>query len=38
MALPAIGTFVVVVLVLVIWIEARISDWNSAKTQRNGLS
>ena len=38
MALPALGTFVVVVLVLVIWVENKISEWNSAKTQSKGLS
>ena len=38
MALPALGTFIVVVLVLVIWIENKISEWNSAKTQSKRLS
>ena len=38
MALPALGTFVVVVLLVVIWVEAKIADWNSAKTERNGFA
>lgn len=37
MALPAIGTFIVVLLVFVIWIEAKIAEWNSAKSQRERL-
>jgi fucose permease len=28
--LPALGTFVVVLLVLVIWLEAKLAQWNSA--------
>ena len=38
MALPAIGTFIVVVLVVVIWAEAKIAAWNSAKTENHGLT
>jgi fucose permease len=34
--LPALGTFVVVVLVLVIWLEAKLAEWNSAKPQSRG--
>lgn len=33
-ALPAIGTFVVLVLVLVIWLEAKLREWNSANPHR----
>jgi fucose permease len=33
-ALPALGTFVVVILVLAIWLEAKLADWNSANPQR----
>jgi MFS transporter, FHS family, glucose/mannose:H+ symporter len=36
MALPALGTFIVALLVLVIWIEAKITEWNSAKSERDG--
>jgi FHS family glucose/mannose:H+ symporter-like MFS transporter len=38
MALPAIGTFIVVILVLVIWVEAKIREWMSAKAQHGGVS
>lgn len=38
MALPALGTFVVVLLVLVIWAEAKIAEWNSAKAERKRLA
>ena len=38
MALPALGTFVVAVLVLVIWLENKVTEWNSAKTERKGLA
>lgn len=37
MALPAIGTAVVVILVLVIWAEAKLREWQSPKAQSNGL-
>jgi fucose permease len=37
MALPAIGTAIVVVLVLVIWAEARLAEWMSAKPQDQQL-
>ena len=38
MALPALGTFVVVLLVLVIWAEAKIAEWNSAKAEGKRLA
>jgi fucose permease len=37
MALPAIGTAVVVLLVLIIWAEARLAEWMSAKPQDQRL-
>jgi fucose permease len=38
MALPAMGTTIVVVLVLAIWIEAKFSEWMSAKPQSDRLA
>jgi fucose permease len=34
--LPALGTFIVVVLVLVIWLEAKLAEWNSANPKHRG--
>ena len=37
MALPAIGTAIVVILVLVIWAEAKLREWSSPKQKNEGL-
>lgn len=38
MALPALGTFIVLILVLAIWLQAKVTAMLSAKAQRNGLA
>lgn len=37
-ALPAIGTFIVLLLVLVIWLEAKIAEWTSAKARTHNAA
>lgn len=36
--LPAIGTFIVLMLVLFIWLEAKLAEWTSAKAEGDGLA
>jgi fucose permease len=38
MALPALGTAVVVILVFVIWARAKLTEWMSAKPENDGLA
>jgi fucose permease len=38
MALPAIGTLIVLILVIIIRLEARIADWTSAKARNDGVA
>jgi fucose permease len=37
-ALPAIGTFIVLLLVIVIWLENKVADWTSAKARRDEVA
>jgi fucose permease len=38
MALPALGTAIVVILVLVIWVQAKVNEWMSSKPKGDGLA